>query len=633
MRAFITSIRHATATQSCSATCPGRSGGGLSWFARGLLCCWWALSPVLSAQAASLSGSFTTLPPGANINLTAEGLLDWAHWGMTGPEDFNHRANTSQQITNFTVIGEAEVLQFGDNATGYSWSDGTPVMEGNNETSGIYVSGQDIGFELSVPADTTVRTLKLYVGAYAARMKFEASLSDNSAPTYVETNFANESDGPNAVFTIGFAAGSSGQSLIIKFTVLEDLGGGNVTLQAAVLREAAPLIELVHPANGSIFYSSAKGIEIRASTLAPNSIPASAVHLFLNGVDVSANSLVAGTEVNRTLTFNGLSPDILYDGQVIVADDLGRGATNRFRFDTFSLAGSILIEAEDYNYSDGVCEGGSLTVNPTVGGRYQTNLTASGFAATGSIVGGLQSNGTRLGYVEAVGLPDVDYSDPTGTPGPYRSCDMIGTETSPDLPRDRHVSAGVSDYQVTDLQPDEWMNYTRAFGGRYHVYLRAAALAERTVRLERVLSDPSQPNQQTEVLGFFTVPRSGLLIALSYVTLADASGNPVALTLDGIQTLRLVAVDAQNDLDLNYFVLAPAASTAQSNLINPMMSGGNFSVSFQSESGFNYTLEMKVRLEDPSWQQLPPPVAGDGTLKTISRPASGATGFYRLVAQ
>jgi hypothetical protein len=604
--------------------------------ARWAVCCCGFLLSVNPAFSASLSGSFTTLPPGANVNLTSEGLLDWAHWGMSVPDDFNHRAGAAQQISNFMLIGEAEVLQFEDNATGYSWSDGTPTIEGNNQTAGIYVSGLDNGFEVSASADTTVRTLKLYVGAYAARMRFEASLSDGSAPGYVDTSFANPSDGPNAVFTLAFSAGSSGQQLVVRLTVAEELdASANVTLQAAVLREAAPLIELVRPANGAIFFNAASGLEFRTSTLAPNSIPSDQVRLFLNGRDVSNDLSVTGSALSRTGSLARLQADVLYDAQIVVTDDSGRGATNRFRFDTFTLAGTVVIEAEDYNYGNGVCEDGALTIDPVAGALFQDIPPATGFDTAGSQIGGLQANGTRLGYVGAVGLPEVDFSDSTGTPGLYRSCDLIETQVSPDLPRERHVSVGVPDYHVEGLQPGEWMNYTRTTSGRYHAYLRAAALAERIVQLERVTSNPGRPDQQTEILGTFTVPRAGLLIALSYMTLMDESGQPAVLNLSGAQTLRLTAVDAADDVNLNYLVLAPAESAVAQPVIltHPALSATEFSVSFQSESGFVYTLEWREKLDGSAWQELLPAVTGDGTVKTISRPYSSVTGFYRVIAR
>ena len=79
-------------------------------------------SPV---HAGALSGVYEVIASASTINLTAEGTIDWAHWGRTSPADFNHRAGVAQQISNFTLIGQGPILQFGDNFTGYSWTNGT----------------------------------------------------------------------------------------------------------------------------------------------------------------------------------------------------------------------------------------------------------------------------------------------------------------------------------------------------------------------------------------------------------------------------------------------------------------------------------------------------------------------------
>ena len=97
----------------------------------------------------------------------------------------------------------------------------------------------------------------------------------------------------------------------------------------------------------------------------------------------------------------------------------------------------------------------------------------------------------------------------------------------------------------------------------------------------------------------------------------------------------LVAAAADDDLNLNYLVLAAVESPLPQPpvLTRPTLSGGDLSVSFQSEAAFAYTLEVRERLGDPAGQQLLLAVSGDGTVKTISRPYSSATGFYRLVAR
>ena len=88
-------------------------------------------------------------------------------------------------------------------------------------------------------ADTTEKTLRVYLGLYGARAKFRAFLSDGSAPELVE--FV-ENPNPLEKFkmvTVDFgAAPGSGVTLTIEYTLEADLGGddiANLSLQAATL--------------------------------------------------------------------------------------------------------------------------------------------------------------------------------------------------------------------------------------------------------------------------------------------------------------------------------------------------------------------------------------------------------------
>ena len=115
----------------------------------------------------------------------------------------------------------------------------------------------------------------------------------------MDESFANDFDGPNRIYTLNFAASSVGQTLTVKFIVLRSINDvGNVTLQAAVLREGAPLLELTKPTSGAIFYAATNGIQFRVSTFSPNTIPTNQIKLFLNDEDVSSNLAIPA----RTLT-------------------------------------------------------------------------------------------------------------------------------------------------------------------------------------------------------------------------------------------------------------------------------------------------------------------------------------------
>jgi hypothetical protein len=170
-------------------------------------------------------------------NLTTEGTLDWAHWGLDSTTAYTHKSGVPQQISNLVVLGSAPVQNYTNNMTLFSWSDGTPVGAATDTPTGIFVSGTGEGFELKVPADQTSRRLRIYAGLYGARANFQAYLSDFSAPAHTDTGVSNIYGDSYVVFTIDYAAASAGQHLIVRYRAQElyDFDFGNVTLQAATL--------------------------------------------------------------------------------------------------------------------------------------------------------------------------------------------------------------------------------------------------------------------------------------------------------------------------------------------------------------------------------------------------------------
>src|SRR6266550_8498877 len=173
---------------------------------------WWS-APTVSAG--TLNGSFSSIPSGTIINMTAAGPVDWVHWGLYTDTSVDRKAGVTPQISNFKPVYNTNnsnayvfVYQYSDNPNGYSWSDGTPTSSITNTTTGVWAYGLPqigTGFEISVPADTTVKTLKVYVGVFAAQGLLVASLSDGSAPSY--TNSSLGSMGPttkNGVYSLEY---------------------------------------------------------------------------------------------------------------------------------------------------------------------------------------------------------------------------------------------------------------------------------------------------------------------------------------------------------------------------------------------------------------------------------------------
>src|SRR5437867_13391267 len=103
-------------------------------------------------------------------------------------------------------------------------------------------------------------------------------------------------------------------------------------------------------------------------------------------------------------------------------------------------------------------------------------------------------------------------------------------------------SGGVSyvpDYIVAEMQPGDWMNYTRTFpSGNYNVYLRASSQKAQAMRLDEVTAGSTTSNQTTEVRGQFLLPNTGSSSRFRYVPLTDGAGNIQTLNLAGVRTLR-----------------------------------------------------------------------------------------------
>jgi hypothetical protein len=113
----------------------------------------------------------------ANVDLTAEGMLDWEAYGLNSAGDVNRKNNVTRSITHSSLGTAAQYIFF---SSAFSWSDGTPTMSTTNTNHGIYITGTDNGFTWVVPAGTTQHTLRLYVGEYRGTGTLVAHLSDGS---------------------------------------------------------------------------------------------------------------------------------------------------------------------------------------------------------------------------------------------------------------------------------------------------------------------------------------------------------------------------------------------------------------------------------------------------------------------
>src|SRR5207342_3505543 len=133
--------------------------------------------------------------------------------------------------------------------------------------NGIYITGVGKGFQITVPADLTQRTLKVYAGGWTSGGTLTASLSDGSAPSYVNSSFS-ASGRYDIVYTLSYKAASAGKLLTVKW--VQASGTGNVALQAATLVESSPTVSVTGvtliPTSASLLINGTKQL---TATIAP----------------------------------------------------------------------------------------------------------------------------------------------------------------------------------------------------------------------------------------------------------------------------------------------------------------------------------------------------------------------------
>ncbi|MBA3936440.1 MAG: immunoglobulin domain-containing protein [Planctomycetes bacterium] len=187
-------------------------------------------------SAAQLSGWAEPTPTA--VNLTAVGTIDWAHWGAGSGVSpwFDHKASGGGQISQIAAINNGP---FGNDANSLmvcSWSDGSPTASATGTTSDIRMINTGDGVTITVPADTSPKTLRIYVTVYNAGGTFSAHLSDGSAPDYADGSFFSTGGSSAACYVLVYSAATGGQTLSVSWRMGGQLGSwGSANLHAAAL--------------------------------------------------------------------------------------------------------------------------------------------------------------------------------------------------------------------------------------------------------------------------------------------------------------------------------------------------------------------------------------------------------------
>ena len=177
------------------------------------------------------------------VNLTSSQTLDWIHWGRISETLPDRKNGVTPLISDYTLINSTQAQVFPENIA-FSWTDGNhpPVVSETFADVETYDPGS--GFQITVPADTTVKTLNLYAEVFSGQAILHASLSDGSAADITDQSVT-DSDVGSKVYSIDFRAASPGQTLTVTFTGAA--GAGGVGLQAATVTPHLPVVNITSP--------------------------------------------------------------------------------------------------------------------------------------------------------------------------------------------------------------------------------------------------------------------------------------------------------------------------------------------------------------------------------------------------
>lgn len=354
------------------------------------------------------------------------------------------------------------------------------------------------------------------------------------------------------------------------------------------------------PAHRAIWQGASTDLTVKITSqsgLAPG-FDTNKIFLTINGADRTSELAITGDHLNRELRFPGLRPDTVYQVMLTAVDTAGN--TNRLpiQFDTFKT-NYFTFEAEDFNFQSG---------------QFLENIVLSSSAGPDN-------------YLDRIGTEGVDHfeksTDPGNVPHLYRSESLVGTERTKDNLRPAYLhaqetDAGVADFNITGVEPDEWLNYTRKFpAGSYAIYGRFAADvgAAFTARLDKVIN-PADAAQTTSPLGTFAFTGGRGWQTYEYVPLRDPQGNLATVNLAGPETFRITAV--AGSFNANYYLLVPAAAPLPSLSIAKAQNGVLISWADAAAS-----LESTDQLPG-NWVKVP------NAVSPLSVSPAAGTRYYRL---
>jgi hypothetical protein len=203
-----------------------------------------------TAMGATLSGSVTASSP-ASVDLTAQGLVDWAIWNYQAGSAGTNGAPSNRKSGGTAIGNVSAVLGTPRGITGtmspptYSYTDGTSPASGSGAIGAITDNQINVvgsGVKVSVAGDPNVlRTVILYVAGFNGNAELKATL--NGAPVYTDSTVTYGSPRTGAVYTLMFQPDSAADLLQVQYTMktlATGTGSGNANADIQAIAVAVP---------------------------------------------------------------------------------------------------------------------------------------------------------------------------------------------------------------------------------------------------------------------------------------------------------------------------------------------------------------------------------------------------------
>lgn len=463
-----------------------------------------------------------------------------------------------------------------------------------------------------------VVNLDLITGGWGTVQQFKSSLGTFTIPNVGWSSFSHI---PLRDKFGNFANVTLSGTNTLRATELNAVNINFYMLLAA--RTDLPRIDNVYP-DGSVLQQPTNTFSFTASS-PTYGVNTTNIHVTLNGIDISSSLVFSGSPASWNVSYPGLVPNTAYTAVINMTDNANQahGAVT-VNFDTFKPA-NFSWEAEDFDFDP--------TLSPVPSGnglRFIDNPA----------LGDANNEGTNV-YFGQTGTQGIDESPLFQSTSPYRGGgEFVSTEVTSDAPRQTYLNAqlakndppylnnaGIVDYDINKLPVGGWINYTRTFPtGNFNLYARlSAGNGAFKLQCAQVTTGAGTTMQASNVLGNF-IGTGASFATWQYVPLVDANTNKVVVSLSGVETLQITGDTNEN---VNFFVLVPAVPPGVS--LTAALSPPNILVSFPTASGFMYTLSNTPSLNPPTWSLVAGPIAGDGTMKTVTNdPTTSPQEFYRL---